>query len=159
MESQCRIVICGKHSTISMELLIICGKSLLCSFLATGDSYTGLSAHFRMSRPTIHEAINDTCQAIWDVLGPEVMLPPTQAHWECIEEGFRKRWHFPNCVGALDGKHISLQKPTDSGTLFWNYKGYFSLVLLALVDANYRFIFVDIGEYGSNTDSNVFKAS
>ena len=112
-----------------------------------------------MGRPTIHDAINDTCQALWDTLGPEVMPPPTQADWERIEEGFRKRWHFPNCIGALDGKHISLQKPPDSGTLFWNYKGYCSLVLLALVDANYRFIFVDIGEYGSNTDSNVFRAS
>ena len=87
--------------------------------------------------------------------------PPTniQANWEKIEEGFRKRWHFPNCVGALDGKHTPLQKPTDSGTLFWNYKGYFSLVLLALVDTNYLFIFVDIGEYGSNTDINVSRAS
>ena len=79
MESQCRIVIGGKHSPIGMELLTIRGNSLLCSFLATGDSYTGLLACFRMSRPTIHEAINDTCQAILDVLGPKVMPPPTQA--------------------------------------------------------------------------------
>ena len=30
---------------------------------------------------------------------------------------------------------------------------------MAVVDANYRFIFVDIGEYGSNCDSNVFQFS
>ena len=75
------------------------------------------------------------------------MPKPTATDWQRIEEGFRKRWHFPNCVGTLDGKHVSIRSPPKSGSLFFNYKGYFSLVLLALVDASYRFIFVDIGEY------------
>ena len=112
-----------------------------------------------MGRPAIHNIINETTKAIWEVLGPEVMSTPTLADWKRIKKGFRKRWHFPNCIGALDGKHVSIQKPGGSATLFWNYKGYFSLVLLALVDANYKFTMVDIGEYGSNVDSNVFKAS
>ena len=54
---------------------------------------------------------------------------------------------------------MSIRSLPKSGSLFFNYKGYFSLVLLALVDANYRFIFVDIREYGLNCDSNVFQFS
>ena len=129
------------------------------SFLATGDSYTGLEARFRMSRPSVHDAINDTCDAIWDVLSPKYMPKPKRADWERIEQGFRNRWQFPNCIGAVDGKHISVIKPADTGSLFFNYKGYFSTVLMAVVDASYRFITVDIGEYGANTDSNVFRNS
>ena len=142
-----------------------CGVQLMCrnisisSFLATGDSYTGLSARFRLGKKTVHEIINDTCKAIWTVLQPEVMPKPTRNDWIKIERGFRLRWHFPNCIGALDGKHMAIISPPASGSLFYNYKGYYSLVLMALVDANYRFVYVNIGEYGSNSDSNVFQFS
>ena len=117
------------------------------SFMSSGDSYSGLVACYRLGKSTVHKIISKTYKAIWIKLQPEVMPKPTARDWQRIEEGFRKRWHFPNCVKALDQKHVSIRPPPKSGSLFSNYKGYFSLVLLALVDANYRFIFVDIGEY------------
>ena len=129
------------------------------SFLATGDSYLSLSAHFRVGISTIHNIVNKTCLAIWNALSEEVMLIPDLDKWKKVEEGFRMRWRFPNCLGALDSKHIMIKAPPNSGGTFYNYKKHFPTVLLALVDANYRFIFVDIGEYGSNTDGNVFKFS
>ena len=129
------------------------------NFLATGDSFTGLKARFRTGKSTIHDVIVETCQAIWECLKEEVMPQPTPKHWEKIEEGFRIRCHFPGCIGALDGKHIRIKAPDNTASLFHNYKSFFSTVLLALVDANYRFIYVDIGEYGSNSDGSVFRAS
>ena len=125
--------------------------------MATGDSYITLRARFRVGLTTIHKIIPETCQAIWDALRDEVMPEPTADHWKKVEEGFRMRWRFPNCLGALDGKHINIKAPARSGSAFYNYKKTFSTVLLALVDANYHFIYVDIGEYGSNSDGNVFK--
>jgi len=41
-------------------------------------------------------------------------------------------------LGALDGKHIRVQKPWNSGSFFYNYKQFFSVVLMAVVDADYR---------------------
>ena len=87
------------------------------------------------------------------------MPDPTVERWQEIEKGFRVRWNFPNCLGALDGKHINIIAPANSASTFHNYKGHFSTVLMALVDANYWFVYVDIGEYGSNSDGNVFKYS
>ena len=62
----------------------------------------------------------------------------------------------PYAVGALDGKHIAIKKPKKSGSEYFNYKGYFSLVLLALVNADYKFLWVNVGASGSLFDAQIF---
>ena len=59
----------------------------------------------------------------------------------------------------MDGKHVRIKLPTGSGSLFCNYKHFFSILLLALVNANCCFIAVDVGAVGKSSDSNVFKNS
>jgi len=66
---------------------------------------------------------------------------------------------MPNCFGALDGKHIFLQCPLNSGSLYYNYKKQFSIVLMAISDHLYRFSLVDIGAYGGNSDGGIFESS
>ena len=48
-----------------------------------------------------------------------------------------------------------IQCTFNSGSLFYNYKSYFSIVLLAVASADYRFVMVDIGAYGSSNDGGV----
>ena len=87
------------------------------------------------------------------------MTPPTTEEWRKIEQDFSDLWNFPNCVGALDGKHVAMTMPPGSGSLFFSYKHTFSINLIALVDAHYCFIFVDIGQCSSNVDRPVFQKS
>jgi len=72
---------------------------------------------------------------------------------------FETTWNYPNCIGSMDGKHVVLQSPMNSGTEYFNYKSCFSIVLFALVDADYNFLFVDIGCQGRISDGGVFKNS
>ena len=83
------------------------------------------------------------------------MPVPSEVEWETIAEDFFVRWNFPNCTGAIDGKHVMIQCPVNSGSLFHNYKSYFSIILLAVASADYRFVMVDIGAYRSSNDSGV----
>ena len=59
----------------------------------------------------------------------------------------------------MDGKHIGIRASRHSGTLYYNYKGFFSIKLQALVDADYEFIWADIGAQGSSSDAQVFNYS
>lgn len=72
---------------------------------------------------------------------------------------FWTKWNFPNCVLAIDGKHVRIRCPKKTGSLFFNYKDYFSIVMLAMVDANYKFIAIDVGSFGREGDSGIFLKS
>lgn len=43
--------------------------------------------------------------------------------------------------------------------MYYNYKQCNSLVLMAIADSNYRFVYVNIGSYGKDCDSAIFKRS
>ena len=79
--------------------------------------------------------------------------------WLQIADKFKQNANFPNCLGALDGKHIRMKQPSNTCSLYYNYKKFFSIVLFAACDANYRFTFVDVGSYGKCSDSSIFKNS
>ena len=57
------------------------------------------------------------------------------------------------------GKHVRMDCPKYGGSLYYNYKHFHSLVLMAMCDAQYRFIYVDIGHYGKDNDAGIFSQS
>jgi len=59
-------------------------------------------------------------------------------------EKFYSLWQFFNCIGATDGKHIEI---------------HFFVVLLALVDANYKFTIIEVGGYGKSINEGLFTRS
>jgi hypothetical protein len=74
-----------------------------------------------------------------------LQAPDSEEEWLEIAHDFERKWNFPHVIGALDGKHVMLQAPVNSGTEYYNYKHFFSIVLMALVEADYCFRYVDVG--------------
>uniref|UniRef100_A0A182RJZ7 DDE Tnp4 domain-containing protein n=1 Tax=Anopheles funestus TaxID=62324 RepID=A0A182RJZ7_ANOFN len=86
-------------------------------YLATGDSYKTLEYTFR--------------------------LPSSSEGWMKVFQGFEHKWNFPHTLGAMDGTHVATKAPPHSGTDYYNYKHFFSLALLGVVDADCNFMYAD----------------
>lgn len=112
---------------------------------------------YRVGLSTAYAIIPEVCKAIWEILQPKYMkFPSNQNDWLQISEGFHSRLNFPHCIGAVDGKHIKIKAPPNSGSAYHNYKNSFSIVLMAICDSNYKFTWVDIGDFGKTVLTFLF---
>ncbi|KAJ8941805.1 hypothetical protein NQ314_010272 [Rhamnusium bicolor] len=127
-------------------------------YLATGNTFTDLHFTYRIGISTISNIVEVMCEKIWELLSAECLPQPSQEKWLEIVSSFAEYANFPNCLGAVDGKHIRVIKPINTGSDFFNYKKY-SIVLLAMCNANYCFTYIDVGAYGKFADSNIFESS
>lgn len=87
------------------------------------------------------------------------MPEPTEQIWKESAEKFNNMWQFPNCIGSIDGKHVTIKCPDNTGSQHFCYLKKFSVVLMAIVGADYKFLCVDIGAYGKNSDGGIFERS
>lgn len=94
-------------------------------FLAHGDSVKSKAWKFRIDKSTMYKVVIEVCQAIWTVLQPVYLPEPSYELWTQVAEDFFTKWQFPNCAGAIDGRHMQIQAPANSGSEFFNYKKYF----------------------------------
>ena len=77
--------------------------------------------------------VKSVCEAIWQCMVSTYMPVPGAEDWRKIAGDYEKLADFPNCLGAIDGKHVVIQAPPSTGSQYFNYKGAFSIVLLAVV--------------------------
>lgn len=150
-----------KQDTVMREAISSRDRlSVTLRFLATGNTFQDLSYSTRIAPNTLSEIIPETLKAIITVLDKEVIVcPSTTEEWQIVAEKFNTLWQFPHCLGALDGKHIDFRPPRKEESIYRNYKGKDSIVLLGLVNAEYKFLFVDIGKNGHIHDASVFRES
>ncbi|CAN7945885.1 unnamed protein product, partial [Ixodes hexagonus] len=129
-------------------------------YLANGDTFRSLSYNFLIGRSTAALVVRETSAAIWESLQPIYLrFPQCAEEWRRIAADMELHWNFPNCIGSIDGKHINIECPNNSGSKNLNYKKTFSVVLLASCDAHYRFTYIDLCHYGGESDGRIFSRS
>ena len=131
--------------------------TLTIRFLATGETYRSLCFQFRISVSAISYIVKQVCKAIYEHLEPEYLkVPETNEEWLEVAARYEEKWNYPNCLGAIDGKHIIMQPPPNAGSHYYNYKNTNSIVLMAVAGPDYECIYADVGTNGRVSDGGVW---
>ena len=145
----------GGHKVIFLKARL----AVTIRFLASGETFRSLSFQFQMLKGAISYIVTDVCNAIIKNLSPVYLKTPSSAEeWLEISAEFEERWQFPNCIGALDGKHVVMQPPPEAGSHFSTTSipiRLFFLLLLVLITNLYMLMSVQMEEslmkvYGAN---------
>lgn len=127
--------------------------------LATCAEYRSITHLFGVARCTVCVIVHDTCAAIVRVLLPHYIKFPVEDDLEFVINGFTEKWNMIQTVGAIDGRHIPVRPPTLNHTDYYNRKGWYSVILQAIVDHQYFFRDIYVGWPGSVHDARVLSKS
>jgi hypothetical protein len=110
-----------------------------------------------MGDSTVGLIVKETVHILWDVLQPLHMPPPTAEKFKKISDEYQSIWYFPQCLGAIDGKHVRIICLAHSGTMYFDYKPHYSIVLQGVANASYKFTIID--GYGKQSDGGTLRSS
>lgn len=133
--------------------------ALTLRYLATGDSFQSLEFLFRIPEPTISKIVPEVLDSIYQVLANDYLkasllftiesnqhcfnetkfcqqMSTSPDDWEAIASRYEEQWQYPHCIGAIDGRHVVMVAPPNSGSVFYNYKGSHSIILMDIADVH-----------------------
>ena len=128
-------------------------------YLATPLEFRSIGHFFGIARCTACVIMRETCAAIVQVLLKSYISFPTGDKVKEVVDGFARSWGVPQCCGTVDGSHIPISAPVMNHTDYYNRKGYYSMVIQAVVDYKYQFLNVYTGWPGSVHDAHVLAYS
>jgi hypothetical protein len=95
---------------------------------------------------------------LWSKLSSKHLTFPDHERFLGTAVKFQERWNVPNIIGCLVRKHICIKCPKKARSLFYSNKQFF-IALQGVADPEIRFIFIDIGAWGKQSDGGMFSAS
>lgn len=124
--------------------------------LATCIEYRSIGHLFGVARSTVCVIVHDTCKVIVRVLLRTYIQFPRGNELNDVVDGFKRKWGMIQCAGAIDGTHVPVMPPASLHTdNYYNRKGWYSIIIQAVVDHNYMFRDVCVGWPGSVHDARV----
>ncbi len=102
--------------------------------LATNAEYRSVAHLFGVGISTACDCVKDFCSSVETILLPEVIQMPNAEKLKELSLYFEQRWGVTPMCGAIDGSHIPILAPQEYHTEYFNRKGWYSIVLQAVVD-------------------------
>lgn len=108
------------HVTINVYFLLCFQPN---RYLSGGPFFETYSDRvYRIGRFTSDKIIQDTCTIIYEELSKTEFMTYNAENWKSVADSFEIKWNIPNCIGAIDGKHIRIICPPNAGSLYFNHK-------------------------------------
>ena len=113
---------------------------------------------------TVSCLIKEVCQAIVEILWEESvtkLFPKREEVFRQAPIDMESEWQFKFAFAAIDCSHLPIKCPPGGPEVikqYHNFKNFYSAVLLALVDAKYRFIWAALVAPGNTHDSTYFQS-
>ncbi|XP_004205687.2 uncharacterized protein LOC101241637 [Hydra vulgaris] len=151
----------GKTTTTFREPISVVKRvAVALHYLASCEEYRGVSSLFGIGKSIANLIVHEFINAVNDILLPKyVKFPLSVENLIKHSRDFEAILGFQKCIGAVDGRHIPIFAPKDQAISYYNYKGWYSIVLFSVVDCRYRFIYTSVGSPGRNNDSYIFQNS
>jgi hypothetical protein len=112
---------------------------------------------FGIDRNTAREILHEFCSVVVHLFFKRfIKFPATPQEIQTTINGFQDKFNYPVCLGALDGTHIPIKPPLGSETDYFNFKKYHSVIMLATVNSDLLFTYVNIGAPGRCNDASIF---
>ena len=131
--------------------------------LARGDLYFALAEMSGRGVSTVRNITVEVCKLIVDHLWQHhVRFPASEEEMKKAIQEMDMIWQATGAFSGLDGCHIPIKCPSGGGESrkeYYNFKNFYSVVLMGLLDAKYRFIWASAGLPGSTHDSMIFQTT
>lgn len=96
--------------------------AMVLEYLRSGSSQMTIADLYRVGQSTVCKSIDIVCNAICEEFQTVAFENYDREIWLNVANRFNERWNLPNCLGAIDGKHIRIKCPSGGGSLFYNFK-------------------------------------
>ncbi|CAB3997762.1 Hypothetical predicted protein [Paramuricea clavata] len=155
-----------QHKTVNEEPISPECRLGICLYrLARGDYYYTIAEMVGLGVATVCLIVKEVTEAIianlWN-LSVEQHMPRTKEDFEGKILDMEELWQFPFCWAAIDGCHIPIKCPAgglEACKKYHNFKNFYSVVLMAMVDSNYRFVWASCGFPGNSHDLIIFQST
>lgn len=149
-----------KRDTKFRKAITLGKRVAICIYVLKGGCDHGTVADlFGVGHSTVRYLVSEFCDAVIMQHKKLVHFPYKEEEKEAIATDFFEKCQYPDCFGALDGTHIPILPPDKNKEDYFCYKGFHSISVLALVDANYLFRFFVSGAPGRCNDPSILERS
>ena len=136
-----------EKDTITEEPISLEGRLAICLYrLARGDYYFTIAEMAGIGEWTGGYIVNEVTTAIVECLWEDTVkkhMPKSEDEFRSKILDMEKAWQFPCCWSAVDGCHIPIKCPPgglESCKEYHNFKNFFSVVLMGMVDSKYSLL-------------------